>query len=76
MNDIPWNKIILAEFRSLAILTDEEDKILTYWSRGKSQVEIGSLCGMDERTVRSYIRRLRDLYDQVQPFTPLLPPRK
>ena len=28
MNDIPWNKIALAEFRSLACLSKDEDIIL------------------------------------------------
>lgn len=65
MKDICWNNIILAEFRFLAILTDEQD-----------QVKIGDACRMDDRTVRRILTRLRAKYDDVQPYSPLLPKRK
>lgn len=76
MRDICWNSIILAEFRSLAILTEEENRVLTYWAKGLDQVGIGRKCGMDDRTVRRILDRLREKYDAVQPYSPLLPKRK
>lgn len=76
MKDICWNNIILAEFRFLAILTDEEDKVLTCWAKEQDQVKIGDACRMDDRTVRRILTRLRAKYDDVQPYSPLLPKRK
>ena len=74
--DLIWNKIMLAEFRKLAILTEDEDKVLSGWSCHKSIVDIALTVGMSERTVSRHLEHIRGKYDEVQKFTPLLPPRR
>ena len=76
MLDIPWNKIIMDEFISLACLTDEETQILKQWTSGWSIAKIAMQHGMSTRTVDRIIKRLREKYDAVQIYTPLLPKRK
>ena len=34
MRDIRWNTVMLAEFRSLACLTADENEVLKDWARG------------------------------------------
>lgn len=75
MKDIRWNKIMLREFRSLVCLTDDEERILVGWANGNSITKISTDSNMSERTVSSVIARLRAMYDDVQPYTPLLPQR-
>lgn len=74
--DIPWDNIMLADFRRLACLTEDEDKVLTAWSKGWSIVKISMTLGMSERTVNDVIRSIRRKYDAVQIYSPLLPARK
>lgn len=75
MNDIPWNKIALAEFRSLACLTKEEDTILQDWADGKSVVSTSMTRNISTRQVDKLRNQIRTKYDAVQIYTPLLPPR-
>ena len=76
MKDILWDKVMLEDFRRLACLTDDEDRVLTGWASGWSIVKIADRCGMCDRTVNSVIRSLRQKYDSVRKYSPLLPPRK
>ena len=36
--DLVWDNIMLAEFRKLAILTEDEDKVLDCWANSYSTV--------------------------------------
>ena len=38
MASVPWNRVILEEFTSLAILTPEDEKILRTRAAGWSQI--------------------------------------
>lgn len=76
MKDIQWDRIMLADFRRLACLTEAEDQVLTAWAKGWSIVKIAMSCGMAERTVNDVIRSIRKKYDAVQIYSPLLPARK
>lgn len=76
MNDIPWNKIALAEFRSLACLSDEEDIVLQDWADGKSVVNTSMARSMSTRQVDKLRNQIRKKYDAVQIYTPLLPKRQ
>lgn len=76
MKDIVWDKVMLAEFRRLAILTEDEDQVLTGWAKGWSLVRIADKTGMSDRTVSRHIESLRRKYDAVWIYTPLLPKRK
>ena len=75
MNDIQWNKIALAEFRSLACLSDEEDIVLQDWADEKSIVDTSMSRSMSTRKVDKLRNQIRKKYDAVQIYTPLLPDR-
>lgn len=76
MNDIPWNKIALAEFRSLACLSGEEDIVLQDWADGKSVVNTSMTRSMSTRQVDKLRNQIRKKYDAVQVYTPLLQKRQ
>lgn len=75
MNDIPWNKIMLDDFRSLACLTPEEDRVLQDWADGKSVVNTSMMRNISTRQVDKLRNQIRRKYDAVQIYTPLLPER-
>jgi hypothetical protein len=76
MKDIVWNKIMLREFRQLACLSRSEEIVLKDWAYGESIVTTAMQYHMSERTVKDIRKVLRDKYDAVQKYTPLLPERK
>lgn len=76
MNDIVWDDIKLAEFRRLAHLTDRETVVLQDWADDKSIVQTYFARNISTRTVDRTRNRIREKYDAVQPFTPLLPERR
>jgi hypothetical protein len=76
MNDIVWNKIMLAEFRDLAFLSDTENLVLQDWADGKSIVNTAVMRNISTRQVDTIRNQIRKKYDAVQIYTPLLPPRK
>lgn len=73
---VPWNKIVLEEFIRLAMLSKDEEAIMRTrvagWTRTQQSMELG----MSLATVDRIIKRLKIKYDKVQPYSPLLPPRK
>lgn len=75
-HQVPWNKIIVETFIQQAMLTRDEEWVLRTrvagWSRTKQAMELG----MSTATIDKIIRRLKDKYDKVQIYEPLLPPRK
>lgn len=75
-HEVPWNKYIVEEFVELALLTDDEEKILRTRVAGWSRVKQAEAFGMSVSTVDKHIRTLKDKYDSVQKYSPLLPPRK
>lgn len=76
MKDIVWDKIKLREFESLASLTDEEKIVLRDWESGKTVVWTHMHRNMCERKVIYLRDSIRKKYDEVEIYTPLLPPRK
>ena len=75
MRDILWNKIMLREFEALACLSEEEKEVLHDWAYGKSIVHTAMRCHMGETKVKDIRRQLRERYDAVQIYSPLLPKR-
>lgn len=75
MNDILWNKIALAEFRSLACLSADEDQILQDWADGRSVTQTAMTRNVSTRQVDKLRNQIRKKYDAVQIYTPLLPKR-
>lgn len=77
MHDIRWNKIILAEFRSLACLTPEENEVLRDWAKGNIDIPAtADRLHIGTRKVDALRESIRRKYDDVQIYTPLLPPRQ
>lgn len=73
---VPWNKIILEEFISLASLSKDEEMIMRTRVAGWTRIEQSMKLGMSLSTVDRLISRLKVKYDGVQKFSPILPPRK
>ena len=75
-HQVPWNKIILEEFIKEAMLTKEEEEIMRTRVAGWTRVEQSMRLGMSTQKVDRIIMRLKNKYDQVQKYDPILPPRK
>lgn len=75
-HQVPWNKIILEEFISQAILTQEEEEVMRTrvagWTITKQAMELG----MSVSKVNKITRRLKLKYDLIQKYDPILPPRR
>lgn len=74
-NDLVWNKIMLDEFPKLACLTDDETVVLLDWASGKSIVHTSMTHNMSTRKINNIRKSIREKYDSVQIYTPLLPVR-
>lgn len=75
-HQVAWNKIVLEEFIQLALLTKLEEEIMRTRVAGWTITKQAMTFGLSEATVNRIIKRLKEKYDAVQPFSPLLPPRK
>lgn len=75
MKDIRWNEISLSEFQSLARLTGDEKSVLEDWANGESIAHTVTHRNMSEAQVYKLRNQIRQKYDDVQPYTPLLEPR-
>jgi len=71
-----WNKILLEEFIRLGALTEDEEKIIRTRVAGWSRVQQAEELGMSLATIDRHIKNLKEIYDEVQRYSPLLPPRK
>lgn len=74
--DIPWDQVMLADFRRLAVITEDEDKVLTALGKGWSNVKMANELNMSDRTVSRHLESIRRKYDAVHIYSPLLPARK
>lgn len=75
-HQVPWNKIILEEFINLSTLTKEEEAIIRTRVAGWTITEQALKLNMSESKVQKIVKRLKVKYDQVQKYSPILPPRK
>lgn len=73
---VSWNKIILEKFIELALLNKEEEMIIRTrvagWTITKQAMELN----MSKSNVSRIIAELKQKYDEVQKYEPLLPPRR
>jgi hypothetical protein len=67
---------MLREFRQLACLSKTEDVVLNDWAFGESIVSTSMRYHISERSVKDTRKVIREKYDSVQKYTPLLPERK
>ena len=75
MKDIQWNRIMVREYEYLACLSEEERIVLHDWSLGKSIVSTSMNHNMCETQIKDIRKTLREKYDAVEIYTPLLPKR-
>lgn len=73
MKKVPWNRVILDEFVSLALLTDEEEEILRTRAQGWSQVRQCFAFNVSSATLTRRVRRMKDKYDSLVPYSDKLP---
>lgn len=73
---VAWNKPIYEEFCRLAVLNEEEKQILETrmknWTITKQSMEFH----MSRSKIDKIIARLKVKYDNVQPYSDILPKRK
>lgn len=74
-NDLVWDRRIVNAFTAAAILTEEEQIVLTDWVCGKSIINTAMLNHMSERKINYLRKSIRMKYDRVQVYTPELPKR-
>lgn len=72
---IIWNTYILEKFIEIALLSEEEEKVLRAHVKSWTRAKIAYKYGMSLATVDRTIYRLKIKYDCAQSFEPTLPPR-
>jgi DNA-binding CsgD family transcriptional regulator len=75
MIDLLWNSQVLGAMKTHACLTEEEEIVMTDWSKGRSIANTAMTHNMSTRTVDRVRQRIRKKYDCIQPYTGL-PPRE
>ena len=73
MDKIPWNRVILEEFCSLALLTPLEENIIRTRAAGWSRVQQCHAYGMSLATLDRHIKNLRRKYNSAQKYSDVLP---
>lgn len=73
MEKVPWNRVILDEFCSLALLTPLEEKIVRTRAAGWSRVQQCHAYGMSLATLDRTIKKLKNTYAAVQEYSYVLP---
>lgn len=74
MHQVPWNKIILEEFISQALLTEDEEMIIRTRVAGWSRIQQAEKLGMSVSTVDRILSGIWEKYNMVQRYDPILPP--
>lgn len=72
---IIWNKILLEEFESLALLNETKCQVLEMKIKGYSITKISKQVGLSERSINRIIRTLKEKYNLVEPYSRILPRR-
>lgn len=73
MDKIPWNRVILDEFISLALLSPEEEKIIRTRAAGWSQTKQCHALHVSSATLNRIIKRLKIEYSSLQKYSKKLP---
>lgn len=74
-HQVLWSVPILEEFIRLAGLTKEEEEVMRMRVAGHSIIEQSHTLGMSISKVNRIISRCKVKYDNVQPFSDILPER-
>ena len=75
-HQVPWNLIILEEFIRIGALTEDEEKVMRTRVAGWPRQKQATKLGMSVSNLDKIIKRLKKKYDQCQPYSPILPPRR
>lgn len=74
--EVEWSRIVLDEFISEAMLTQDEELVMRTRMAGWSRQQQADELGVHIRTIDRIISRLKDKYDAAQKYSLVLPPRK
>ena len=74
--EVPWNKVIVEEFIEQAMLSETEEMVIRTRVKGWSRVQQSERLGLSLSSIDRIIASLKEKYDNVQKYDPLLPPRK
>lgn len=73
MDKIPWNRVLLDEFCSLALLTPLEENIIRTRAAGWSRVKQCHAFGVSLATLDRIIKKLRNEYQSACEYSNILP---
>lgn len=73
MDGVPWNRVILDEFISLALLSEEEEKIVRARAARWSRVKMCHTYNMSLATIDRIIKNLKIKYDAAKDYSDILP---
>lgn len=73
MDKTPWNRVILDEFVSLALLSEEEEQIVRARAAGWSRVKMCHKYNMSLATVDRIISRAKNKYTSAAKYSDILP---
>lgn len=73
MDKVPWNRAILEEFVSFALLTEEEEQIIRARAAGWSRVKMCHKFNMSLATVDRIIKSLKTKYESASSYSEVLP---
>lgn len=75
-HQVAWNKVVLEEFIKEAMLTETEEMILRTRVAGWSRVKQSMQFNMSVSNIDKITKRLKQKYDKVSKYDPILPPRR
>lgn len=73
---IEWTKLMLENFICQGLLNEEEEKILRGRIKGDTQVKQGMDLGISDRTVRRYVKKMQNKYDELVRQDPITFPAR
>ena len=73
MDTVPWNRVILDEFCSLALLTPLEENIIRTRAAGWSQAKQCHKFNVSLATITRTVRKLKSKYDFCRKYSDILP---
>lgn len=73
MDKIPWNRAILDEYLSLALLTPEEEEIVRTRAAGWSQTKQCHALHISLATLNRSIKKLKTDYPSLTVYSKILP---
>ena len=72
MNDILWTSVKVTDFKTFYTPSEDEEKVLEAWSKNWSPAKTAQVYGMSEATVYRHRQKLRQVYNQVKKYSPIL----